>query len=361
MRKDKKQIYHAIGLMSGTSLDGLDIACCKFIWDRNWRFEIECATTIRYSKSWRARLAGAHHLNSDELLAMDVAYGEFVGKSCQAFIAKNKIRHLDLIASHGHTVFHQPRQGFTFQMGSGAAIHAITGLPVVYDFRSLDVILGGEGAPLVPVGDRTLFSQFDACLNLGGIANLSLERKRQRIAFDVCYANMGLNFLASLNGRDFDRDGRIAGTGRTDTILLEKLKGIYHATRRSRPSLAREGFESKVLPLLTNDLIPLENRMHTFCESIADEISWSLPLRGRKLRLLATGGGSLNPVLTALIRQKLDPTAHLEIPARQIIEFKEALIFAFLGVLRVRGEINVYRSVTGAQRDSCSGSVIGDR
>ncbi len=356
---NSKNTYKAIGIMSGTSLDGLDMACCQFTKKRKWEFEIQSAKTVKYSREWRKKLSAAHLLSAEDLLELDAAYGNFIGMCCRDFILKNKIKSVDLLASHGHTIFHQPEHRFTFQLGSGAAIYAVTGVPVIYDFRGLDVALGGQGAPLVPIGDRLLFSEYDVCLNLGGIANLSMEKNHERIAFDIAYANMGLNYLAQKNDEEFDCDGKLAARGEVDRNLLEKLAAVYQVMRKNRPSLGREGFELNVLPLLNNESIPLENRMRTFCQSIADEIDRSLPREKKRLHMLTTGGGVLNTILIQLLQEKLTGIASIVIPIRQTIEFKEALIFAFLGVLRVRGEVNVLKSVTHAVRDNCSGSILG--
>ena len=344
--------------MSGTSMDGLDIACCRFIKNRKWEFEIQTAHTVKYTKAWKEKLAGAPNLSGEELLTLDAEYGQFVGERCLEFLQKRKIQAVDLVASHGHTIFHQIHRGFTFQLGNGNAIHAAVGLPVVFDFRSLDVALQGQGAPLVPAGDRLLFSEYDVCLNLGGIANLSSEKNGLRSAFDICFANMGLNYLAAKVRKEFDRDGSLAATGRIEKSLLGKLSTVYEGIRKKRPALGREGFESTVQPLLADESISVEDRMRTFCESIAKEIQQSVPSKKNRLKMLVTGGGALNPVLIGLLRQKLEGV-NLEIPPRQIIEFKEALVFAFLGVLRVRGEVNVLKSVTRASRDSCSGVIVG--
>jgi anhydro-N-acetylmuramic acid kinase len=353
-----KASYRAIGMMSGTSMDGLDIACCRFTKKGKWEFDIQSTLTVRYTKSWKDKLGNAPHLSGEALLALDAEYGKFIGERCLEFIHKRKIRSVDLVASHGHTIFHQIHRGFTFQLGDGNAIHAATGLPVVYDFRSLDVALQGQGAPLVPVGDRHLFSEYDVCLNLGGIANLSMEKTDRRIAFDICFANMGLNYLAAKANNEYDKNGFLAAKGKINGILLDKLSAVYEGMRKKRPALGREGFESVVQPLLDDESISLEDRMRTFCESIAEEIRRSMPSKKNKLKLLATGGGALNPVLVHLIRQKLEGF-NVEVPRQQIIEFKEALVFAFLGVLRVRGDVNVLKGVTRASRDSCSGVVVG--
>ncbi len=344
--------------MSGTSMDGLDIAYCRFTKKRNWAFEITTAFTLRYSKVWKDKLAAAPRLCAEALLALDAEYGTFIGEHCRQFIHHNRIRRVDLVASHGHSIFHQIQRGLTFQLGSGHAIHAATGLPVVYDFRRLDVALHGQGAPLVPVGDRRLFHEYDICLNLGGIANLSMEKNDRRIAFDICFANMGLNYLAAKANYEFDKDGNLASKGTVEKRLLGKLTAVYDGMRKERPALGREGFESTVQPLLNDELISLEDKMRTFCESIAEEIRRSIPSNKNKLKLLVTGGGALNPVLMQLLTQKLEGI-NIALPPRQIIEFKEALVFAFLGVLRVRGEVNVLKSVTRASRDSCSGVIVG--
>ena len=244
--------------MSGTSMDGLDLACCRFTKKRKWDFEIQSALTVRYPKPWRDKLATAPLLSGEELQALHVEYGKFIGDRCREFIQTKRIHNVDFVASHGHTVFHQIQRRFTFQLGSGNAIQVATGLPVVYDFRSLDVALQGQGAPLVPVGDRHLFGKYDVCLNLGGIANLSMEKNDRRIAYDICFANMGLNYLAAKANSEFDKDGLLASKGTVEKSLLEKLTAVYEGLRKKRPALSREGFESTVQPLLDNELVSLK-------------------------------------------------------------------------------------------------------
>jgi anhydro-N-acetylmuramic acid kinase len=355
-----KDSYKVIGVMSGTSMDGLDIACCRFQKKREWKFEILAAVTLPYSKKWKDKLSNAPFISSVELLALDSLFGRFIGESCKRFIESEKIKNIDLIASHGHTIFHEPSRHYTLQLGNGNSIHASTGMPVVCDFRSLDVNLGGQGAPLVPMGDRTLFGSYDVCLNLGGIANLSMEEKGRRVAFDVCFANMGLNYLAAKAGITFDKGGKLAEQGEVDKTLLRDLSKAYDRQRNARFALAREGFEQMFQELLDRESIPLHNRTRTFCESICNEIAVAIPEKKRNQNLLATGGGTLNPVLMSMLCQKLGDAVKVIIPPRQIIEFKEALVFAFLGVLRVRGEVNVLKSVTRASTDSCSGVVVGE-
>lgn len=351
--------YRVIGLMSGTSLDGLDIAFCEFSFTKTWKFAIRLADTISYSAEWRNRLAQAHMLSAEDLLALHASYGSFLGQQVKQFMMKHRAKNVDFIASHGHTIFHQPANRFTFQLGQGAAIHAETDLPVIYDFRSLDVARGGEGAPLVPVGDKLLFSEYDACLNLGGIGNLSMDIKGQRKAFDICYCNMAMNYVMSKEGKSFDKGGEIASSGKVDKKLLEGFEKVYAGYHAKRPSIGREGFEKSIQPLLDNINISTGDKLRTICESVAVEVAAAIPRAKKKASLLTTGGGALNTFLIQIIAEKLKGRAEVIVPSAKIIEFKEALVFAFLGVLRARGEINVLKSVTRARRDSIGGEVIG--
>ncbi len=356
---DKTRKYRILGLMSGTSLDGLDIACVDFRHERRWSFRVKKAVTIPYDKAWEKKLRNAHLLSGEELLKLHSAYGRFLGKASASFIEKNGIKKPDGIASHGHTIFHQPWNGFTFQLGDASAIHAITDLPVVSDFRSLDVQLGGEGAPLVPAGDRLLFASADICLNLGGIANLSMEVKGRREAFDICFCNMALNFLSRQKGDSFDRNGRTASKGSVDTVLLDRLTRAYATVRKERKSLGREFFEATIAKLLDKPAIPLANRLRTVCESVAEEINLALPRNSRNLQMLTTGGGALNQYLVEVIRNRLAGKVTLVLPPRRIIDFKEAVVFAFLGLLRLHNQTNVLSSVTQSKRDSTSGALVG--
>lgn len=356
---ESKQRYKVIGLMSGTSLDGLDIAACTIEHAaKGWSFKIHHAETIRYAASWVKKLAGAHLLPSGNLIETDIRYGKLIGSAVVKFMNEKKFRP-DFISSHGHTIFHQPSKGFTYQMGNGNAIHAVTGLPVVCDFRSMDVLRGGEGAPLVPAGDKFLFSGYDICLNLGGIANLSMEVHRERIAFDVCFTNMALNYLALKAGKKFDPNGQMAGAGDVNRILLRKLNTLYKKFRHNRPSLGREIFEEKIRPLLDDDAVPLRDRLATLTESAAHEIARAIPANRKIRKVLCTGGGAFNSFLISRILELGGDRLTLILPDEDIIKFKEAVVFAFLGVLRVRDEVNCLKSVTGATRDSSAGVLVG--
>jgi anhydro-N-acetylmuramic acid kinase len=356
---DSGQIYKVVGLMSGTSLDGLDVAYCTFKkTNMNWKYTIHKAVTIKYSSTWIKNLANAHSLSGESLIALDAAYGKLLGDICNTFIKKHKLK-VDFIASHGHTIYHQPKRGFTFQLGNGHALHAASGLPVIYDFRTMDVAFGGEGAPLVPAGDKFLFNEFDVCLNLGGIANLSCEEKGKRIAFDICFVNMGLNYLASKANKTFDSNGDMASSGTLNLKMLQKLNSVYAKLKIKRPSLGRELFDSKIKPLLDDEQIPLEDRLNTFATSAAQEIVSALPASKNNIRVLCTGGGAFNSFLIYALLEKCSDNVSFILPDEDIIKFKEALIFAFLGVLRLRGENNCLRSVTGASRDCSGGLMIG--
>jgi len=346
--------YKTIGLMSGTSMDGLDIAYCTFGEENgNWNFKILEAETMPYEEPWSSRLKTASQLTSVELLELNAAFGWHLGESVSRFLATKNLPSPQIIASHGHTVFHQPERGFTYQIGSGQHIHAATGIPVVWDFRSLDVALGGQGAPLVPIGDRLLFPEYSTCLNLGGIANISFEQDGLRKAYDVCFANIGLNYLAEKAGKRFDDNGAMARSGKLNESLLSAILAVYHSMVQ-KPSLSREWFEEKLKALLDQDDIDLADRMHTFSESIAVMIAQNL--RGDKV--LVTGGGALNTFLMERI-QALVIEKNILMPDKELIAFKEALIFAFLGVLKLRGEVNCLSSVTGSSRDSVSGMISG--
>lgn len=346
--------------MSGTSLDGLDLVYCQITKEKkNWKFKIVSAITVKYNTPWKRKLSTAHTLGAPDLFSLDHEYGKYLAQVVARFIKAGNIKDIDFIASHGHTIFHQPERGFTYQLGSGQSLHDETGLPVVFDFRSLDVIRGGEGAPLVPIGDRYFFGQYDVCLNLGGIANLSMELKEQRIAYDFCFANMGLNFLAAKAGKEFDRGGKLAASGIVDKKMLNQLDEVYKPLRNGRPSLGREGFEKLIQSILDDENIPLQNRMRTFCESIAIETVKAIPSKKKKVTILATGGGAFNTFLIRLISDKLKGVAEVIIPEKQIIEFKEALVFALLGVLRVCNEVNCLKSVTGASKNSSGGIMVG--
>ena len=345
--------YFAIGLMSGTSLDGLDICYAKFQNITNWEFEILKTETIPYSLEWKNRLQNAILLSAEDLLALDKEYGFYLGEKTQEFISKNNIVDLDFIASHGHTVFHQPQRKFTLQIGDGRAIKLTTKKPVIYDFRSQDVLMGGNGAPLVPIGDELLFSQYDACLNLGGFSNISLQKNHQRIAFDISPVNVVLNYFAEKLGKNYDENGDFARNGAINFKILEQLNALTFYQKSAPKSLGVEFVNSEIFPLL-KDETP-ENIIATFTEHIAEQIAKVFNDNQLKT-VLVTGGGTFNTYLLEKIRGKSQ--TELIVPDENIINFKEALIFAFMGVLRLRNEVNVLCSATGSSENHCSGILV---
>lgn len=356
MTNIKAQKYDVIGLMSGTSLDGLDVVFCRFyVEKKSWKFEILNAETLPYSEDWLKKLSTAESLTALEFHELHNNYGLYLGKCVLDFITKYSIKS-DFVSSHGHTIFHQPEKKITTQIGSGAAIASICKLPVVNDFRTLDVFLGGQGAPLVPIGDRLLFNEYDYCLNLGGFANISYENNKERIAFDICPVNIVMNQYAKQLGHNFDNKGDLAKNGKLNRELLNKLNELefYHLPYHQPKSLGKEWVLKNIFPLIDDFSLDAKDVLHTFAEHIAVQIN-KVIIAESSSKILVTGGGAYNQYLMELLQQKCK--AKIILPDSQIIEFKEALIFAFLGVLRMRNEINCLRSVTGASSDSCGGAI----
>jgi len=342
--------YDVIGTMSGTSTDGLDICFASFWWEENsWKYQIIEAVTIPYPDDWQEKLKNLTTLSGLALAQTNVDLGLYMGQCIDAFMNEHQIKP-DFIASHGHTVFHQPEKKLTVQIGSGAHIRAITQLPVVCDFRVGDVALGGQGAPLVPIGDALLFTDYLYCLNLGGIANISFDVNGKRIAYDICPANIVLNELSGRKGKPYDEFGELARSGKIIASLLEQLNNLAFYAGKPPKSLGREWIEKNIFPLLSENL-QVEDLSATFCEHIALQISTNCKQSGK---MLVTGGGTYHQFLIERIQFHL-PKITLVIPEKKIIDFKEALIFGFLGVLSARKETNCLSSVTGAISDSCCG------
>ncbi len=345
----------ALGIMSGTSLDGLDLALCRFRkFKQRWQYKLIRYSTIPYEKRLKEELARAHALNGEQLIRLHYRYAEFIAQQVNRFLKPTGMR-CDVIGSHGHTVFHQPEQGMTFQLGSGAVIAALTGIDTISDFRSGDVALGGQGAPLVPVGDALLFSEYDVCLNLGGIANLSYQKGRERMAMDVCPVNMILNTLAALKGRSFDRNGRLAARGNIHKPLLQKLNRLDYYHQPAPKSLSREWFSTCFYPLIHKSSLSIEDKLATCCEHIAMQIAWQLGhVKSKTCKILVSGGGAKNRFL--MERLKYHFPAQWILASEPLLKMKEAIVFAFLAVLRMHKEINCLKTVTGACRSSVQGA-----
>lgn len=341
--------------MSGTSLDGIDLAHINFtIKDNKWRYEVLESETISYSQDWLNKLKIAVSFSKEELIELNEEYTELLGYIIKSFIANHKIKNLDAVCSHGHTILHQPQNGFTLQIGNLPKIAEIIQEKVVCDFRVQDVKLSGQGAPLVPIGDRILFSEYDYCLNLGGFSNVSFEDNSKRIAFDISPVNTVLNFYANKLGLNYDDKGKIARSGNINSDLLKELNTLDYYKKPFPKSLGFEFVKEIVLPLIENYSIPIEDKMHTFTEHIALQTSLALPNKTGKI--LITGGGAYNDFLIERMQFHL-PNIKIIIPDNKTLEFKEALIFALLGVLKLRDEINVLSSVTGAKMDHSSGVI----
>jgi anhydro-N-acetylmuramic acid kinase len=346
--------YLITGIMSGTSLDGLDLAACNFTFDQNnWKFHIEHAKTYPYPEGWKARLHSLLHANAEELAYAHFDFGKLTGDFVNRFHHETGFDPL-LVASHGHTVFHNPEKSCSFQIGNGAAIASICKKPVVCDFRAADVSLGGQGAPLVPIGDQLLFNQYDACLNLGGFSNISFSRHNKRIAFDICPVNTLLNILAHALHQPYDDKGIHSKQGTVDPALLDKLNKITYYFKIPPKSLGSEWLESSVLPLIKFAKGSVNDKLRTCVEHIAMQISNVVKTYNINT-LLVTGGGAYNDFL--IERLGLLAGCEITIPDKKTIEYKEALVFALLGLLRWKEQTNCLASATGAVNDSIGGAV----
>jgi len=344
-------LINAVGLMSGTSLDGLDICHVTFNPIDHSDFRIVKAKTISYSPEWIQKLKNAHLLDAYSILSLNNEFGRYCGNEVQKFLLE-KITTIDFIASHGHTVFHDPSNKITTQIGSGAEIYATTGIKTISDFRSVDVALGGQGAPLVPIGDLLLFNNYDCCLNLGGIANASFKEDDKIKAQDICYANMLLNHLSfQLANQTFDKGGILGRKGQCDQRLLDQLISIHENI--GTDSLAREGFEQLILPLFNNPSIDsLTTSYHYMAHMLAKVINHQ-----KTSSVFITGGGAKNNFLIQLLKKKCH--SEIIIPSEEIIDFKEALIFSFLGLLRLSEKENSLSAITNATKDNIGGAIYG--
>ena len=348
----KKDIF-AIGLMSGTSLDGVDLVCVSFNNDNYSEFKIIHAQTIPYANNWKHLLQNAIFSNKDDLHQLDKTFGEYLGNITNDFITKYKIDTIDFIASHGHTVFHQPEKGYTLQIGAGKEISKNTNLKVICDFRTQDVKLGGQGAPLVPIGDELLFSEYDYCLNLGGFANVSFKKENQRIAYDICPVNIVLNHYVKKIGLEFDDSGKIASAGAINSVLLAKLNQLEFYQKNPPKSLGLEWVQKKIFPIIDELETDVSVILTTFVEHVATQISNSIK---PGTSVLSTGGGAYHTFLMDRIQELLH--TEITLPSPKLIDFKEALIFAFLGVLRLNSQVNCLKSVTGASKNHSSGELF---
>ncbi len=335
--------------MSGTSVDGLDIAYCSFTGLKTYK--IKAANTITYPKKLSSKLKNCLHLSSIDLALLDAELGYFIGHEVNKFLKKFNLIKPFAIASHGHTVFHHPKNNTTVQIGKGSHIAAKTGIKTICDFRSTDIALGGQGAPLVPIGDKNLFGNYDYCLNLGGIANVSFQKNKKRFAFDICPCNLPLNLLMNKIGKNYDKNGLFGKKGKIDANLLQKLNGLNYYGMKTPKSLGREWIEKELMPLLSGN--ELTNVLRTYYEHIGLQIGKQL--KNKNAKVLVTGGGAKNSFLINRIKQFSE--AEIVLPETGLMDFKEALIFAYLGYLRTIEKPNALASVTGAKNNSICGAV----
>jgi anhydro-N-acetylmuramic acid kinase len=355
--------YRAIGLMSGSSLDGLDIVFAEFTEQAGkWNYEIKAADCYPFTGEWSDRLRSAPSLSAYDYLLLHTSFGKYLGEQVNRFIDANNLHHqVQLIASHGHTVFHAPQHQMTAQLGDGAAIAATTGINVVSDLRALDVALGGQGAPIVPMGEKLLLGEYPLLLNIGGIANISSAKDDRYIAFDVCPANRVLNMLAAMEGMSYDKDGKTAAGGKLLNELLDKLNSLDYYRQRYPKSLANQFGTDEVFPLIPKDNIA--HALRTYVEHIAVQTRNAIAELTRQRstgnqQLLVTGGGAHNSFLVERIREHLSPlNVSVVVPEKKLVDYKEALVMALLGILRWREQNTTLASVTGAVRDSIGGAV----
>ena len=349
---NKKHVF-ALGLMSGTSLDGVDVAYVKFHENNYSDFEILFADTISYSKEWKQLLQNAIRFSKKELEDLDITYGKYLGKIVNNFITNYKIGPIDFIASHGHTILHEPEKGITLQIGNGKQIATITNQKVVFDFRTQDVKLGGQGAPLVPIGDELLFSEYDYCINLGGFANVSFRKGSQRIAYDICPVNIVLNFYVHKLGLEYDDAGKIAASGKINKQLFERLNALSFYEKIPPKSLGLEWVQKEIFPLIDMYEKDVANILRTFAEHVALQIGKIIK---NNEAVLFTGGGVFN----AFLMSEIEKYANIKITLKSnlLINYKEALIFALLGLLKIDNQVNCLQSVTGAQKNHSSGVVF---
>jgi anhydro-N-acetylmuramic acid kinase len=347
---------YTIGLMSGTSLDGLDIAYCRFDYTDKWNFELLASHTYPYPSEWKEKLSHLEQKSAWEYAKANVDLGHYFGRKVNEFKQQYRVEKLDFVSSHGHTIFHRPDIGITTQIGDIDSIAAETGHLVVGNFRTFDVALGGQGAPLVPIGDELLFADYDGCLNLGGFSNISFHKNGKRLAFDISPCNMILNLLANQMGMDYDCDGLVAKGGTMIEELFEKLNSLEYYSRKAPKSLGKEWLVEEFLPIIPNN-ISTADLLHTTTEHIACQIATVINSH-RLQSIMITGGGALNTFLIECISRHC-PLTKVVIPSAEVINYKEAIIFAFLGVLRISGGNNCLSSVTGAKADNCGGNISG--
>ncbi len=355
--------YKALGLMSGSSLDGLDLAFCEFSIDgTSFDWKLLIGETMPFSEMWQARLAHLPMQNAEVYAKSHIYLGYYFGELCNAFLKKHNIQP-DFIASHGHTIFHDPEHRYSAQIGDGAAIAATTGIQTIDNFRTQDIALNGEGAPIAPIADRYLIPGYDFYLNIGGIVNISCKANDQFIAFDISGANQVLNRLANEMGLPYDNGGQLAASGKLLPDLFEASNTLDYLNNPYPKSLSNQWVQKSLVPLFLEHEGSIPDKLCTMVHHTAYQIQQSIlqivskeNLSKDLYKMIATGGGAHNSFLIKTI-QDYSQQVKLEIPDRNIIEFKEAALMALMGVLRLEGIPNTIHTVTGATRDTISGAI----
>ena len=347
--------FHVIGVMSGTSLDGIDFAEIVFTYNNKWSFELKKCDTYPYSKNWIKKLQVAVNFSESELIELNNNYTSYLASQINRFISDNNITNIDYVCSHGHTILHQPEKGITLQIGNLPQLSQLIEQNVVCDFRVNDVLLGGQGAPLVPIGDRILFSDYTYCINLGGFSNVSFEKENNRIAYDICAVNVILNFYAQQLNLEYDDEGKIARSGNLNQELLKKLNKLSFYKKQAPKSLGMEWANAEIFPIIESFKISIEDKLNTYTQHIAKIIAEDLNASANE-SILVTGGGAYHKFLIECIQK--NTKAKIIISNNKLTNYKEALIFGLLGVLKIDNQINVLASVTGARANHSSGKIL---
>ena len=345
--------FKIIGLMSGTSLDGLDIVYVNFYQDKNWKYEIINSKTYMYEKKWISSLENISKEKINYVIKIDRDYTKLMSDYILKFINEFSIKEIDFVSSHGHTALHQPSNSLTYQIGNLPILAKYINQKVVCDFRIQDIELGGQGAPLVPVGEKYLFPEYNTLINLGGFANITRKIKDNLIAYDICPINIVFNHLSKIMELKYDDRGQIASTGNLNEDLYSHLQKLNYYQQDSPKSLGVEWVNDQIHPILKKfNNLPIKDLMNTVSNHFAVQIAENIKDQDK---VLVTGGGAYNDYLIDRIKNLTN--SKITIPDPKIIEYKEALIFSFLGLLRVLEINNCYSSVTGAKKDHCSGKI----
>ena len=347
---------NVIGIMSGTSLDGLDLCLVSFDSNNYSNFKILNSQTYNYSSDWVNKLSNAINLREKDLNVLDDEFGKLISNYINKFLIKIGSPKVDLVSSHGHTVFHDPEKGITKQIGNGEIIFNKTNINLICDFRTQDVELGGQGAPLVPIGDLNLFENYKYCLNLGGFGNISIKKNKTIKAFDICPVNTVLNYYSKKLGHPYDKNGKISEKGNINYKLLNKLNSLDYYKNEGPKSLGIEYVNEKVIPLIDSLSINNNDVLNTYTEHITQQIKISIKNNKENESILVTGGGAYNQTIIKKLKNKLN--CKVIIPKKEIVDNKEALIFAYLGLLRYNNKVNCLKTVTGAKKNHSSGLVF---